>query len=90
MSDPDGGIDRQWYWDRRNKKAYYPIKEGGEAVRFVTAWKPAAVRDAIEGGALVPLSEMKPGYLEGRSAGFEHFDSDRILEEAELAAYTDD
>lgn len=51
--DPD-----RWYWDRRTKKAYYPRAMGDGTVEFVTIWHAGEVSDALDGGALVPLSEV--------------------------------
>lgn len=83
------GIEQQWYWDRRNKKAYYPVSIGPKTVRFITAWHVDEVTDAIEGDTIVPLDELGPDYLAGRDAGFDFFDSYRILNDEELAAFED-
>jgi hypothetical protein len=57
----DPALERQWYWDRRTNKAYYPteIDEEEGVVEFVTAWHHEEVTDAIEAGALSPLEEVQ-------------------------------
>lgn len=62
MSPPENAepsLDEQWYWDRRNNKAYYPteVREDG-TVAFTTVWHPEEVADAMDGGALVPADEI--------------------------------
>jgi hypothetical protein len=51
--DPDS-----WYWDRRTHKALYPKQINDDTIRFVSVWHTEEVDDAVDGGALVPLSEI--------------------------------
>ena len=51
-------LERRWYWDRRNRKAYYPRERDDGTVEFVTIWHEEEVADALSGGALVPIEEV--------------------------------
>lgn len=51
-------LESQWYWDRRNRKAYFPLEKNDGAIQFVTIWHIEEVTDALEGGALVPIDEV--------------------------------
>jgi len=51
-------IDRQWYWDRRSNKAYYPVETDGETVELVSVWHHEEVEGALESGALVSADEI--------------------------------
>lgn len=50
-------LEQRWYWDRRNDKAYYPVKSTDDTTSFLTVWHDEEVEDAIENGALDPLEE---------------------------------
>lgn len=63
MSSNRQGIERRWYWDHRNRKAYYPIERDDGTVTLATVWHEEEVEDALETGALEAL---------GASCG-EHF-----------------
>ena len=51
-------IDRQWYWDRRSNKAYYPVEVGEDTVRLTSVWHREEVEGALESGALAPATEI--------------------------------
>jgi len=77
-------LDSQWYWDRRNNKAYYPVEGDDSSITFVTVWHREEAADALENGALVPIDDLGPDYLENRDAGFDVFDSFRLPDEIEI------
>ena len=77
-------IERRWYWDRRNGKAYYPVETDGGTVAFVTVWHGDEVAGALDAGALVPVDDLGPDYLDDREAGFDVFDSFRLPDRADL------
>lgn len=64
-------IEAQWYWDRRNNKAYYPVETGDGTVSFRTVWHEDEVADALSGDVLVPVEEI----------GFDPIDSFRTPED---------
>lgn len=51
-------IEEQWYWDRRNNKAYYPVETGDNTVSFRTVWHEDEVADALRSDVLVPIDEI--------------------------------
>lgn len=48
-------VQQRWYWDHRNRKAYYPTQSSDGAVTFVTVWQSEEVSDALTTGVLEPL-----------------------------------
>lgn len=69
--------EERWYWDRRNRKAYYPIERDDGTVTFATVWHEEEVTDALERGALVPLDEIG---LDRTDTTFDLLDSFRTPE----------
>lgn len=51
-------IEQRWYWDRRTRKAYYPVETDDDTVAFVSVWHADEVDGAREHDALVPLEEV--------------------------------
>lgn len=51
-------IEERWYWDRRNRKAYYPVDTDGETVTMVSVWHQEEVEDARAAEALEPLEAV--------------------------------
>jgi hypothetical protein len=74
-------IDKQWYWDRRNDKAYYPVETDEGTVRFVTVWHEQEVADAVERGALAPIEEIG---LDRTETTFDLIDSFRTPDDTEI------
>ena len=77
----DDTVQQRWYWDHRNRKAYYPTESADGTVTFVTVWQAEEVSDALSTGALEPL---------GASSGkfddvFEFVDTFRTPESLEAA-----
>lgn len=70
-------ITRRWYWDRRTRKALYPIKVDGETdtVRFVSVWHREEVADALAGDVLVDVEEVSS---ENVDTTFDLLDSFRL------------
>jgi len=83
-------IDEQWYWDRRNKKTYYPVEADDDTVVFATVWHREEVTDALSGDALVPIDDLGPDHLDGLEAGFDHFDSFRLPDEVRVGQMGDE
>lgn len=52
-------LEERWYWDRRTRTAYYPIRSDGDTVRLVSVWHDEEITDAMNSGALVPLAEIE-------------------------------
>lgn len=81
----------RWYWDRRTRKALYPRRVDDDTVEFVTVWHAEEVGDALDGGALVPLSEVG---LDRTETTFDLVDSfrtpDRVERDAEAAGEGED
>jgi len=57
-------LDRQWYWDRRSNKAYYPVEVEDGTVRLVSVWHRDEVEGALDAGALHPLDDLDCGNVE--------------------------
>ena len=72
------GIEKQWYWDRRSKKAYYPLEVGDGTVRLVSFWHRDEVQGALEAGALTPLDSLEFSDIE---TTFDLMDSFRFPED---------
>jgi hypothetical protein len=68
-------LEKQWYWDRRTNKAYYPIEDGEDTVTFATVWHEDEVAGALDGGAVVPIEEIGLDRAEDRT--FDLIDSFR-------------
>lgn len=51
-------IEEQWYWDRRNNKAYYPVEFNENTTMFVTVWHKEEIVDAIQTGVVSPIDEI--------------------------------
>jgi hypothetical protein len=51
------GLEKRWYWDRRNDKAYYPVQTGDDTISFVTVWHAEEVKNARECDVLTPIEE---------------------------------
>ena len=64
-----------WYWDRRNQKAYVVQSVTGDAVELSTRWHREEVADAMSGGALVPVEEIR---LDRVETAFDLHDSFRF------------
>lgn len=45
-------LEAQWYWDRRNDKAYYPVRTDETTTTFLTVWHREEVDDALRNGAV--------------------------------------
>jgi hypothetical protein len=78
----DNHIQQRWYWDHRNRKAYYPTELADGTVTFVSVWQEEEVSDALSTGALEPI---------GTSSGdfddvFEFVDTFRTPESIEATA----
>ena len=71
-------IEDQWYWDRRNRKAYFPIHRGEGTVSLVTVWSADEIADATDNDVLVPLRGTRPDYVTRDDVGFDYFDSYRL------------
>lgn len=50
-------LEQRWYWDRRNDKAYYPVKTEDDTISFLSVWHDEEVEDAMSAGALTPMEE---------------------------------
>jgi len=48
-------LEQRWYWDHRNRKAYYPVERGENTVTLATVWHDEELADALETGALEAL-----------------------------------
>lgn len=68
-------LEPGWYWDNRNRKAYYPKRIDEETVTFVTTWHREEVADALATGAVEPVDEMSPEWFD---SVFDHIDSFRF------------
>jgi len=77
-------LDTQWYWDQRNRKAYYPVAADDDTVTFVTRWHREEVADALDGGALGPLDAIG---IDRTDTTLDRIDSFRALDSDELDGY---
>ena len=74
MADPD----RQWFWDRRTNKAYYPVEMDDDTVRLVSVWHRDEFDGAVGAGALTPVEDVN---LDRTDTTFDLLDSFRLPEE---------
>jgi hypothetical protein len=51
-------IERQWYWDRRSNKAYYPVAVDEDTVRLITVWHREEFEGAAESGAMGSIDDL--------------------------------
>ena len=102
---PAEGIERRWYWDRRNHKACFPCKVDDGTVHFVSIWHEDEVGGALANDALVPIEEFRrlnsigsfrenlPEDVQERTGDqnvFDFVESFRILPDSELDPYCGD
>jgi len=80
-------VDQQWYWDKKRRKAYYPVATDGSTVHFLTVWHRDEVESALAEDQVVPYEEMDGGY-DTLEPWLDAVDSFRLLSEEELAGYT--
>jgi hypothetical protein len=71
-------IERQWYWDRRSNKAFYPVDVGDGTVRLVSVWHRDEVEGALDAGTFEPLDDLDFGNVE---TTFDLMDSFRFPED---------
>lgn len=50
-------LEKRWYWDRRNDKAYYPVNVEADTISFLTIWHAKELEDARECDVLTPIEE---------------------------------
>jgi hypothetical protein len=71
-------ISERWYWDRRSRKALYPVEMDGEdTVTFVTVWHREEAEDALDSNAVVPTEDVS---REDMDTTFDLLDSFRFPE----------
>lgn len=68
-------FEGRWYWDNRNRKAYYPQRVDEDTITFVTVWHREEVADALATGAVEPVTETAPEWFD---SVFDHIDSFRF------------
>lgn len=51
-------IEDQWYWDRRNNKAYFPVRSDEGTTTFLTVWHREEVQEALQTGVVFPVDEI--------------------------------
>lgn len=70
-------ISKRWYWDRRTRKALYPIEvdEAADTVTFLTVWHQEEVDDALGGEALTSVEDVS---VAGFNSTFDLLDSFRF------------
>jgi hypothetical protein len=83
---PDPAIG-EWYWDKRNKKAYAPVRFEDDTVHLLTVWHRDELDDALDGEAVVPIEEIG---LDRVDTTFDLLDSFRFPDESTLESYTAD
>jgi len=77
----------EWYWDKRNKKAYAPVRFEDDTVHLLTVWHRDELDGAIEGEAVVPIEEIG---LDRTDTTFDLLDSFRLLDDSALSEYISD
>jgi hypothetical protein len=91
MASDSPRIDRQWYWDHRNRKAYYPVERDDGTVTLATVWHEEELADALETGALEELGASCEEYFTDVFAFADTFrTSERVEQLAEEAGEWDD
>lgn len=83
MADETPPLERQWYWDRRTNKAYYPVAVDEETVQFATVWHRDEVDGALAEGAMTSVDDVTSDYTE---TTFDLLDSFRTPRVENLAA----
>lgn len=68
-------LEPRWYWDNRNRKAYYPHRVDKNTITFVTVWHREEITDALATGAVEPITETSPEWFD---SVFDHIDSFRF------------
>ena len=76
-------LEQRWYWDHRNRKAYYPVERGDNTVTLATVWHEDELADALATGA---LEELGASCEESFTDVFEFADTFRTPERVEAWA----
>jgi hypothetical protein len=73
-------FQKQWYWDKRSNKAYYPVEIAEDTVRLVSVWHRDEVEGAVDAEALQPIEDVN---LDRTDTGFDLIDSFRFPEDVD-------
>lgn len=83
MADETPSLERQWYWDRRTNKAYYPVAVNEDTVQLATVWHRDEVDGALAEGALTTIDGVN---VDRTDTTFDLVDSFRMPPIEDLAA----
>lgn len=86
MTTERDAVDQQWYWDKKRRKALYPVATDESTIHFLTVWHHDEVDSAKAENQMVPYEEMDGGY-DTLEPWLDAVDSFRLLSEEELATY---